>query len=203
MNSKQWSRLCIIGCPVYFALIERIPMMAAMTIIVIGLAGDLIRVHFERQMPRYSWYFGTFFTLAFFLLLPIYGFLYFVGHRQGYTFMSFDLVPATAYVTAAMICGYHMFMEVIVFVVYNVVAPFFGWPMKIPHAPWDWEGAAIERSVCQNERRDYGRGYKTQIPEPEYLGFMPPDNWRYQCPECGARVEHAIDSCWNCGYPHG
>ncbi|QDU05957.1 hypothetical protein V6x_57010 [Gimesia chilikensis] len=29
--------------------------------------------------------------------------------------------------------------------------------------------------------------------------FVPPDHWLYQCQRCGARVEHEIDVCWNCG----
>lgn len=29
--------------------------------------------------------------------------------------------------------------------------------------------------------------------------FVPPDHWQYQCQKCGARVEHEIDICWNCG----
>ena len=37
------------------------------------------------------------------------------------------------------------------------------------------------------------------LPEPK-TSFKPPQYWRYQCPKCGARVEHQIDSCWNCNY---
>lgn len=33
--------------------------------------------------------------------------------------------------------------------------------------------------------------------------FVPPDHWQYQCQRCGARVEHEIDTCWNCGNGHG
>jgi CRISPR type IV-associated protein Csf1 len=40
----------------------------------------------------------------------------------------------------------------------------------------------------------------TAPPEPPYSNFVPPDHWRYQCPVCGARVEMAVDVCWNCGY---
>ncbi|QDT24399.1 hypothetical protein [Gimesia chilikensis] len=29
--------------------------------------------------------------------------------------------------------------------------------------------------------------------------FVPPEDWQYQCMQCGARVEHEIDTCWNCG----
>ena len=29
--------------------------------------------------------------------------------------------------------------------------------------------------------------------------FVPPDHWQYQCQRCGARREHQIDTCWNCG----
>ena len=41
---------------------------------------------------------------------------------------------------------------------------------------------------------------QTGLPEPDYVSFLPPANWRYQCPRCGARVEHRIDVCWNCRY---
>ncbi|QDU50481.1 hypothetical protein Pan110_28320 [Gimesia panareensis] len=34
--------------------------------------------------------------------------------------------------------------------------------------------------------------------EPE-SDFVPPEHWQYQCQRCGARVEHEIDVCWNCG----
>lgn len=30
--------------------------------------------------------------------------------------------------------------------------------------------------------------------------FVPPNDWKYQCPQCGARVQHKIDICWNCNY---
>jgi hypothetical protein len=36
--------------------------------------------------------------------------------------------------------------------------------------------------------------------EPKVEHFKPPENWKYQCPVCGARVEHKIDCCWHCGY---
>jgi len=42
--------------------------------------------------------------------------------------------------------------------------------------------------------------YRTVLTEPLYDAFVPPANWRYQCPRCGARVEHKIDVCWNCKY---
>ncbi len=41
---------------------------------------------------------------------------------------------------------------------------------------------------------------QTGLAEPEYTEFVPPDNWMYQCPVCGARVEKKIDVCWRCGY---
>lgn len=37
-------------------------------------------------------------------------------------------------------------------------------------------------------------------PEPHYSTFVPPSYWRFRCPACGARVEHRLDVCWNCGY---
>ena len=43
---------------------------------------------------------------------------------------------------------------------------------------------------------------ETGLAEPEYTGFVPPADWRYQCPVCGARVEKQIDVCWNCNYGH-
>ena len=30
--------------------------------------------------------------------------------------------------------------------------------------------------------------------------FVPPVHWQFQCPQCGARVEHDPDVCWNCNY---
>ena len=41
---------------------------------------------------------------------------------------------------------------------------------------------------------------ETGLAEPEYTDFVPPADWRYQCPVCGARVEKQIDVCWRCGY---
>ncbi len=41
---------------------------------------------------------------------------------------------------------------------------------------------------------------ETGLAEPEYRDFVPPADWRYQCPVCGSRVEKQIDVCWQCGY---
>jgi hypothetical protein len=41
---------------------------------------------------------------------------------------------------------------------------------------------------------------ETGLAEPEYTDFVPPANWKYQCPVCGSRVEKQIDVCWQCGY---
>lgn len=41
---------------------------------------------------------------------------------------------------------------------------------------------------------------ETGLAEPEYNDFVPPADWRYQCPVCGSRVEKQIDVCWRCGY---
>ena len=41
---------------------------------------------------------------------------------------------------------------------------------------------------------------QTGLAEPEYTDFVPPADWRYQCPVCGSRVEKQIDVCWNCNY---
>jgi hypothetical protein len=43
---------------------------------------------------------------------------------------------------------------------------------------------------------------QTGLAEPEYTNFVPPADWRYQCPVCGSRVEKQIDVCWRCGYGH-
>jgi hypothetical protein len=43
---------------------------------------------------------------------------------------------------------------------------------------------------------------QTGLAEPEYTNFVPPADWRYQCPVCGSRVEKQIDMCWNCSYGH-
>jgi len=37
-------------------------------------------------------------------------------------------------------------------------------------------------------------------PEPIYTAFVPPSHWGFRCPCCGARVQYAIDVCWNCDY---
>lgn len=42
-------------------------------------------------------------------------------------------------------------------------------------------------------------GQQTRFQQPA-TSFVPPPNWRYQCPRCFARVQHAIDICWNCNY---
>ena len=41
---------------------------------------------------------------------------------------------------------------------------------------------------------------QTGLAEPEYTDFVPPADWRYQCPVCGSRCEKQIDVCWNCNY---
>ena len=41
---------------------------------------------------------------------------------------------------------------------------------------------------------------QTGLREPEYDSFVPPSHYRFQCPRCGARVEHQIDVCWRCSY---
>jgi len=41
---------------------------------------------------------------------------------------------------------------------------------------------------------------ETGLAEPKYTDFVPPVEWRYQCPVCGSRVEKKIDVCWQCGY---
>jgi hypothetical protein len=52
--------------------------------------------------------------------------------------------------------------------------------------------------------RGWGLPPREQIPllppEPSYISFVPPRHWRFRCPVCGARVEHRLDVCWNCGY---
>ena len=40
---------------------------------------------------------------------------------------------------------------------------------------------------------------ETGMQEPR-TSFVPPASWKFQCPVCGARVQHRIDVCWNCGY---
>lgn len=36
--------------------------------------------------------------------------------------------------------------------------------------------------------------------EPVYTDFVPPDDWKYQCPVCGARQPYDFGVCWMCGY---
>lgn len=38
------------------------------------------------------------------------------------------------------------------------------------------------------------------IQEPGYTNFVPPSDWQYQCPACGARVETDFGICWRCNY---
>ena len=40
---------------------------------------------------------------------------------------------------------------------------------------------------------------ETGLQEPK-TDFMPPKNWIYQCPVCGARQPSRIGVCWNCNY---
>ena len=41
---------------------------------------------------------------------------------------------------------------------------------------------------------------QTGLAEPQYTDFVPPVWFRFQRPNCGARVEKKIDICWRCGY---
>ncbi|WP_442508354.1 hypothetical protein SH528x_007323 [Novipirellula sp. SH528] len=36
--------------------------------------------------------------------------------------------------------------------------------------------------------------------EPTYTDFVPPTHFRFQCPQCGARVQDAFGVCWRCSY---
>lgn len=36
--------------------------------------------------------------------------------------------------------------------------------------------------------------------EPEYTNFIPPVDWRFQCPVCGARQQTNFGVCWRCDY---
>jgi hypothetical protein len=38
------------------------------------------------------------------------------------------------------------------------------------------------------------------FPEPTYMGFVPPGEWRFQCPRCHVRLQFNPDVCWNCNY---
>lgn len=38
------------------------------------------------------------------------------------------------------------------------------------------------------------------LAEPEYVGFIPPENWCCQCPVCGARLPKNSTECWFCHY---
>ena len=40
----------------------------------------------------------------------------------------------------------------------------------------------------------------TGMQEPKYDSFVPPVDWKFQCPVCGSRVQYGIDVCWACGY---
>ena len=40
--------------------------------------------------------------------------------------------------------------------------------------------------------------YTLPNPEPEYVDFVPPGHWKYQCLNCNARLGSAEGSCWNC-----
>ena len=39
--------------------------------------------------------------------------------------------------------------------------------------------------------------------EPEYTGFVPPEDWRFQCPVCGARQQTDFGVCWYPGCNYG
>jgi hypothetical protein len=66
------------------------------------------------------------------------------------------------------------------------------WKAKGGRPYWDYLGWPIN-TATPVERQ-------TGVAEPKYTDFVPPGHFKYQCPQCGARVEHAIDVCWNCNY---
>ncbi len=47
-----------------------------------------------------------------------------------------------------------------------------------------------------SERMRLGR-FRTP-PEPVYTAFVPPPDWNFHCPVCGARVQRPVEVCWNC-----
>ena len=55
-----------------------------------------------------------------------------------------------------------------------------------PVGPWPKKTSAIET--------------ETGLAEPKYTDFVPPPDWRFQCPTCGARVKKQMDVCWRCSY---
>lgn len=52
----------------------------------------------------------------------------------------------------------------------------------------------------QVDKRNGFRPYWDTLPWPVQPRFVPPAHWEFSCPVCQARVEKAIDVCWNCGY---
>jgi hypothetical protein len=67
------------------------------------------------------------------------------------------------------------------------------WKKKGGRPYWDYLGWPIN-TATPIERQ-------TGLAEPKYPpGRTPPDHFRYQCPQCGARVEKQIDICPLCHY---
>lgn len=57
-----------------------------------------------------------------------------------------------------------------------------------------WDSIGWPINTATSIERETGQA------EPEYTDFVPPADWRYQCPVCGSRVEKQIDVCWRCSY---
>ena len=87
---------------------------------------------------------------------------------------------------------------------------------------FSWTGVRVIGAVCYGHDPAYrkyiakgGDPYFDGLPPPfnsdswtQRIGglrepvtdFIPPEHWRFQCPRCGARVEHGNSMCWNCGH---
>ena len=62
--------------------------------------------------------------------------------------------------------------------------------VQVGHPFWDVTAFNFDSELI----RDGG------FEEPEYTGFVPPADWRFQCPACGARQPFDFGVCWLCGY---
>lgn len=129
--------------------------------------------------PRMLPTFGALWLISMLILLTLSGFVSLAG---GSPFMSSVHVTLTA-------CLVALFVRVICIGIESSV----NWGCE------KYVDPLIDRFVGSSGSQIIRRSNGLP-PEPIYTSFVPPSHWDYRCPCCGARVQHAIDICWNCDY---
>lgn len=129
--------------------------------------------------------------ITIFLILT--GISLFTGFLGGRVMLTFDVIFFVALNLTLLITGVGWLVVNLGAAILLADDPEFReWRMRGGRSYWDslpWPinpSSAIER--------------ETGLAEPDYTDFVPPADWRYQCPVCGSRVEKEIDVCWRCGY---